>query len=937
MNEQIRIATWNLCLGLFHKKDYVKSLLLKNKIDVLNLQETEIKINTNEKTMHIPGYSLETEKSTSTKRVATYISNNVKYRRRSDLEDSNNHLIILDLGTRHTTRIINLYRPFNPTSHTEREFFNKQISKLDQIITNNTIILGDFNMDLKRANDPSYSKKFLLEDFNNTLGHHNLNQCCNDYTWNRVINGVVKQSLLDHIYESQSGLTHQLKLSEPHFGDHKLLTFLIKQKQNIRHDDPIIRRNWTNYSKAHLIEKLNNEDWCCNRNDVQSYFNWMESQLINIIDKLAPVEVIQSRTNKHISNEKITRLINKKRKHLKNWKRHGRVSDRISANILNKQIRNSIFEEQKQQVRRKIKPGNSKTLWESVKIASDKELITIPEQMHLNQIPVMKEDRSEAFANFFKEKVESLARSCTIEQNVYNGEKILNSTNENFMTEYNILQILKTLKIKNCEGFDRIPLRVFNEGAEILIAPLAKLFQLIYSEKRIPEQWKTAKLIPLHKKGAKEDISNYRPISNLCSMSKIYEKLILQQLLKIAKENNVDLTGDSQHGFKQDRSTVTAAAEIQSLISRAIDENNYYVLASLDLSAAFDLVNRELLFERMQIMGIPDDIVTLLKDWLNDRKFYVDINGNHSTLQSDNYGTIQGSVLGPILFSIFIRPIYDLEDLITYADDNYLGTENTFLSIALAETKRKIVAVSCWLKKSGLKINDQKTEICIFHRKEKASATIKINNNDIKTSNQITILGIIFDSNLTWDLQYNNAIKEANHNLYAIKIISKYFTKEEKMTLLTSLFYSKLYYGSEVWHIPGRTVAQNKKLKLASANAIRSCDKTLTIFHSHTQIHSQANRALPDQILSYKHAITMFKLFKHCQPENEFMHMNFQLNQNPRLNYANFFSRHNYDSGKNILLNRLSHLNGKIEKSWLELSLDSFKVRCKQLFLQSAS
>ena len=125
-------------------------------------------------------------------------------------------------------------------------------------------------------------------------------------------------------------------------------------------------------------------------------------------------KVIQSRTNKHISNEKITRLINKKRKHLKNWKRHGRVSDRISANILNKQIRNSIFEERKQQVRRKIKPGNSKTLWESVKIASDKEFIIIPEHMHLNQIPVMKEDRSEAFAKFFKEKVESLARSCTI-------------------------------------------------------------------------------------------------------------------------------------------------------------------------------------------------------------------------------------------------------------------------------------------------------------------------------------------------------------------------------------------------------------------------------------------------------------------------------------------------------------------------------------------
>ena len=119
------------------------------------------------------------------------------------------------------------------------------------------------------------------------------------------------------------------------------------------------------------------------------------------------------------------------------------------------------------------------------------------------------------------------------------------------MTEINVLKILKNLKIKNCEGFDRIPLRIFNEGAELLAKPLASLFKLIYNEKKIPEQWKTARIIPLHKKGAKDDITNYRPISNLCTMSKIYEKLILQQLLNISKSNNVDLTGETQHGFKQ--------------------------------------------------------------------------------------------------------------------------------------------------------------------------------------------------------------------------------------------------------------------------------------------------------------------------------------------------------------------------------------------------
>ena len=109
---------------------------------------------------------------------------------------------------------------------------------------------------------------------------------------------------------------------------------------------------------------------------------------------------------------------------------------------------------------------------------------------------------------------------------------------------------------------------------------------------------------------------------------------------------------------------------------------------------------------------------------------------------------------------------------------------------------------------------------------------------------------MIFDGNLKWEQQYDQAIKSANHNLHAIRIISKYFNAEEKKTLLTSLFYSKLYYGSEVWHLPGRTLTQNKKLKLASANAIRSCDRNLTIFNTHTQIHTTANRALQNQMIN---------------------------------------------------------------------------------------
>ena len=197
--------------------------------------------------------------------------------------------------------------------------------------------------------------------------------------------------------------------------------------------------------------------------------------------------------------------------------------------------------------------------------------------MHIDDQTFTKENIPEAFGKYFKNKVENLADTCRIDNTVYNGMRIIHSDNEFFMTKLNILKIMKNLKIKNCEGFDRIPLRILNEGAERLVHPLADLFKLIYEQKSIPEQWKTAKIIPLLKKGAKDDITNYRPISNLCTISKIYEKLILQQLLKISKSNHVDLTGELQHGFKENRSTITAALNIQSIISRAIDEDNYYL------------------------------------------------------------------------------------------------------------------------------------------------------------------------------------------------------------------------------------------------------------------------------------------------------------------------------------------------------------------------
>ena len=217
------------------------------------------------------------------------------------------------------------------------------------------------------------------------------------------------------------------------------------------------------------------------------------------------------------------------------------------------------------------------------------------------------------------------------------------------MTPENVISAIKSLKVKNCEGFDRIPVRILIDGIEELTPILSHLFNLIYKQRKIPEQWRISKVIPLFKKGNPNKIENYRPISNLCSTSKIFEKLILLRLTQLENIHNISLTGKSQHGFKKNHSTATIGLVLQSVLANALDQNNYALMASLDLSAAFDVVNIELLKKRLDIVGIPSDVVSLIEVWLTDRLYYVSINGDNSCLTKSETGTIQGSILGPIL------------------------------------------------------------------------------------------------------------------------------------------------------------------------------------------------------------------------------------------------------------------------------------------------
>ena len=272
-----------------------------------------------------------------------------------------------------------------------------------------------------------------------------------------------------------------------------------------------------------------------------------------------------------------------------------------------------------------------------------------------------------------------------------------------------------------------------------------------------------------------------------------------------------------------------------------------------------------------------------------------------------------------------------------YADDNFIIRINNNLSMLINDMEKSLEAITKWLKKSGLKVNENKTEVCLFHSTQKINITIKVNNSCIKSKNNINVLGVIFDSNLNWNDQVANAISKSNKSLHCIKLIKFYFTSSELLQLLTSNYYSVLFYNSEIWNIPNLKADLKRRLLSASANALKVCTPTYHDRMSYLELHKINNRATPAEFSNYKHALLLHKLIHTEIPTLDWIDLNFQQTFNRRSTSVNFVKNNRFKIGENLMCNRFGVLNGKITHEMLNLGTDSFKVTCKSMFLKQTN
>lgn len=350
----VKIASWNLCLGLPNKKDLVVDDLINNDISICCMQETELSENLPTDILNSKFFYFEPEKSTIKKRVGVYINEKLSYNRIIDLEENNRHVIIIDLNLDVVYRVISLYRSFRPLDQLSTiEFFRCQMAIVEKNITHRTIILGDFNLDLGGRYRADYTHRHIYNVLNDFLDRNWFYQMVNFPTWSRIINNVKKESTLDHIYVSDPTFVNSCSSWSPLFGDH--LVVAVEHTSKNVNTTKTIYQDWRSYTPTKLINLLKSTNLLFMNDSVQEYWNSLENVLINAIDDLAPLsENVTYQINKSTHPFHIRAKMNKRKKLLK--------KNRIQFNpettvikTLNREIKTHFFNNKCRVIHNKIK------------------------------------------------------------------------------------------------------------------------------------------------------------------------------------------------------------------------------------------------------------------------------------------------------------------------------------------------------------------------------------------------------------------------------------------------------------------------------------------------------------------------------------------------------------------------------------------------------
>ena len=392
--------------------------------------------------------------------------------------------------------------------------------------------------------------------------------------------------------------------------------------------------------------------------------------------------------------------------------------------------------------------------------------------------------------------------------------------------ETEILSIIKNLKNTSSTGNDDIPSSVIKYAANSIAKPMAILINSAMQEGVFPSALKIAKVIPIYKGDSHTLLSNYRPISILPVFSKIYEKAIVLRLNSFIEKN--EILNNKQFGFRKNHSTSMALVTFTDYITENLDLGNSVISVFIDLSKAFDTVDHQILFKKLYNYGLRGNVLNLIIDYLSSRFQYVALDDCCSTLLPINCGVPQGSILGPILFLLYVNDIaknMKFAQILLFADDTtiYIASKKLETLINLINSELKIL--SDWFLSNKLTINVNKTKYMLFrsskNKEAKLDMDIYINNFKLSGVNSTKFLGIEFDDCLNWKLHISSIERKLSCAIGVISKIRYKLNMQCALLLYNSMILSQLSYCTMIWASTYKSALH--RIYLLQKRALRVC------------------------------------------------------------------------------------------------------------------
>ena len=424
---------------------------------------------------------------------------------------------------------------------------------------------------------------------------------------------------------------------------------------------------------------------------------------------------------------------------------------------------------------------------------------------------------ADKFNEYFTKIGPELARSIDTSHKIPFDNYLNSPCQLSFQFQYttpdSIEKIIGDLKPRSSAGYDNLSSKLLKDIKGIISRPLSIIINQSLCSGIFPSKLKLAKVIPLYKKEDQRVFGNYRPISLLSSISKIFEKVAFKQILEYFTSNN--LLFESQYGFRENHSTELAALEFIDRIKLEMDRKKIPFSIFLDLSKAFDTLNHDILLTKLRYYGIQGIALNWFQSYLTKRSQYVQYNDTSSSIREIETGVPQGSILGPLLFIIYMNDIHTVSDkfsFILYADDTTLISplcsfshcSHNDMNYVSTMINLELTKISDWLAVNKLSLNAAKTKFMLFHNYQKIineddRPHLTINDTVIEHVTEFNFLGLTINEFMNWKSHSSKISNKISRTLGVMNRLKRYLPFSALKLMYSSLILSHLQFAITSW------------------------------------------------------------------------------------------------------------------------------------------